>query len=416
MSNLSSDEISVRLLKNKNNPTLTANELSSLLERNKHKFIFYRYFGGMGGDFILNYLADNSPTILSQKDSRLMQDFYMNGWDLETRSANKYYFADTIFGHYFLYAGEKEIIEGSSEKWATNFEELAENILISGEGLSFAYPEHDFNSLLELDKHEDMRYLVKIHNFYDELKLFKDAKMINTAPVEWKKHCAMICLAKNETNCVYTKNDKKNRIETLRNMAEDLLDDPFSDQHAYKHNKSTLSSIETTNKYLSNIIENDEIPLYDNTIRMALQPDAFVLDMSTTPVEEINNVETLQRLYFSKFIDEENVDESAFDNGGYTATRTSYPRFDEYNITEYDFNDIANGEWISEFGIDAEEFRNAFDDWFDLNIEFLNKLGLHNHYLPQNSSSYVPRSKRMKERKPTGLVTRYNNGSNTRNY
>jgi len=73
MSNLSSDEISVRLLKNKNNPTLTANELSSLLERNKHKFIFYRYFGGMGGDFILNYLADNSPTILSQKDSRLMQ-------------------------------------------------------------------------------------------------------------------------------------------------------------------------------------------------------------------------------------------------------------------------------------------------------------------------------------------------------
>ena len=394
MSNLSSDEISVRLLKNKNNPTLTANELSSLLERNKHKFIFYRYFGGMGGDFILNYLADNSPTILSQKDSRLMQDFYMNGWDLETRSANKYYFADTIFGHYFLYAGEKEIIEGSSEKWATNFEELAENILISGEGLSFAYPEHDFNSLLELDKHEDMRYLVKIHNFYDELKLFKDAKMINTAPVEWKKHCAMICLAKNETNCVYTKNDKKNRIETLRNMAEDLLDDPFSDQHAYKHKKSTLSSIETTNKYLSNIIENDEIPLYDNTIRMALQPDAFVLDMSTTPVEEINNVETLQRLYFSKFIDEENVDESAFDNGGYTATRTSYPRFDEYNITEYDYNDIANGEWISEFGIDAEKFRNAFDDWFDKNIEFLNKLGLSNHYLSQNSSSYVPRSKR----------------------
>jgi hypothetical protein len=193
---------------------------------------------------------------------------------------------------------------------------------------------------------------------------------------------------------VYTKTGKKNRIETLRNMAKYIPNDPFLDQHEYKHKKSTLSSIATATKYLSNILENDEIPLYDNTIRMALQPDAFVLDMSTTPAEEINNIETLQRLYFSKFIDEENVDESAFDNGGYTATRTSYPVFDEYNVTQYDFNDIANGEWISEFGIDAEEFRNAFDDWFDKNIEFLNKLGLPNHYLPQNSSSYVPRSKR----------------------
>ena len=281
--------------------TLTVVELSTLLERNKHKFIFYRYFGGMGGEFILNYLSDNSPTIISQKDSKLMEDYQTDGWDFEARTANKHYFADTIFGHYFLFAGEKGI-QADEDEWATNFEELAENILISGKDLSFAYPGHDFNSLLELDKHEDMRYLVKIHNFYDELKLFKDAKMINTAPVEWKKHCAMICLAKNETNCVYTKNDKKNRIETLRNMAEDLLDDPFSDQHAYKHKKSTLSSIETTNKYLSNIIENDEIPLYDNTIRMALQPDAFVLDMSTTPAEEINNIETLQRLYFSKLI------------------------------------------------------------------------------------------------------------------
>ena len=416
MSNLSSDEISVRIEQSKNKRLLTANELSALLERNKHKFIFYRYFGGMGGEFILNYLSDNSPTILSQKDSTLMQDFYMNGWDLETRSANKHYFADTIFGHYFLYAGEKEIIEGSSEKWATNFEELAENILIDQKTLSYGYPEHDFNSLFELDKHEDMRYLVKIHNFYDELKLFKDAKMINTAPVEWKKHCAMVCLAKNETNCVYTKTGKENRIETLRNMAKYIPDDPFLDQHAYKHKKSTLSSIATATKYLSDILENDEIPLYDNTIRMALQPDAFVLDMSTTPAEEINNIETLQKLYFSKFIDEDPIDESAFDNGGYTATRTSYPRFDEYNITEYDFNDIANGEWISEFGIDAEEFRNAFDDWFDLNIESLHKLELHNHHIPTNSSSYVPRSKRMKERKPTGLVTKYNNGSNTRNY
>ena len=370
--------------------SLSIDELALLLEQNKHKFIFYRYFGGMGGEFILNYLADNSPNIISQKDSTLMQNFYMTGWDLKTKPANKYYFADTIFGHYFLYAGEKD----TSEKWATNFEKLAERILIDQKGLSYGYPEHDFNSLFELDKHEDMRYLIKIHNFYDELKLFKGAKMINTAPVEWRKHCAMVCLAKNETNCVYTKNDKINRIERLRNMIEHLTDDPFLDQHEYKHEKSALSSIETATNYLSNIIENDNVPLYDNTINMTLQPDNYALDMSTISAEEINNIETLRKLYFSKFI-EENTEESIFDNAGYKTTKSNYPTLDEYDITEYDYNDIANGEWIThEFGLDAEEFRNAFDDWFDKNIEFLNKLELYNHYIPKNSS-YIPRNDRV---------------------
>ena len=38
---------------------LTINELAILLERNKHKFVFYSYYGGAGGEFILNYIAEN---------------------------------------------------------------------------------------------------------------------------------------------------------------------------------------------------------------------------------------------------------------------------------------------------------------------------------------------------------------------
>ena len=69
MTNPSSAEVSARIEQSKNKQLLTVGELSTLLERNKHKFIFYRYFGGMGGEFILNYLTDNSPNIISQKDS-----------------------------------------------------------------------------------------------------------------------------------------------------------------------------------------------------------------------------------------------------------------------------------------------------------------------------------------------------------
>jgi hypothetical protein len=399
---------------------LTVNELAILLERNKHKFIFYSYFGGMGGEFILNYLADNVPNIISQKDSALMQGFYMMGWDFKTRTANKHYFADTIFGHYFLDAAQRNFINDSTEGWASTFDELAEKILTAQKGINYGYPEHDFNSLFDLDKHEDMRYLVKIHNWYDELKLFKGAKMINTAPVEWKKHCAMICLAKNETNCVYTKDEKKDRIERLLELAEWGEDDSWTGQHEYKHGRTPLSSIEIVTEYLSDIIENDDVPLYDNTINMALQPTNYDLDMTVTFAEEINNIETLQKLYFSKFMDEENTDEDIYNNAGYKVTKsddelTLEEYLSAYDVTKYDFNDIANGEWIAqEFGISAEEFRNTFDDWFDKNIEVLNNLGLSNHYIPTKSLSYIPRSERKDERKPSGLVTRYNNGSNTR--
>jgi hypothetical protein len=368
----------------KNNHSLTIDELATLLERNKHKFIFYSYFGGMGGEFILNYLTDNVPNIIKQKDAKLMEDFYMLGWDGGT---NKHYFADTIFCHYFLYAGMKS--ESSGITGASNFTELAEKILTGLKTDCYGYPEHDFNTLIELDKHEDMRYLVKVHNLYDELTLFKDSKMIRTNPGEWQKHCGMVCLAKNETLHVYSKEDKIKRISILSHLSKG--DDPFLEEINHKEVKKDAphNSIETVNNYLSKIIEDDNIPLYNNTISMALQPDNYGLDMARIPAEDINNKETLHKLYFSDFMNEDS------DNSFDTAT-ISY----NVRVSDYDFNDIGNGKLVKdEFGLDVEKFRDAFDDWYDKNIELLNEFRLHNHHIPKKSS-YVPRDKRY-----NGLVT-----------
>jgi hypothetical protein len=124
---------------------------------------------------------------------------------------------------------------------------------------------------------------------------------------------------------------------------------------------------------------------------MALQPGNYDLDMSVIPAEEINNIETLQKLYFSEYMNEDDTDEN-MDNADYLLTKTmSSSSWEEYyrgyEIIHYDYDDIANGEWVfDEFGLDAQEFRNAFDDWFNKNIEFLNNLGLHNHHIPKNSS------------------------------
>ena len=108
---------------------MTSNELSTLLERNKHKFIFYSYYGGMGGEFILNYIADNSPNIISQRDFKLMEESHKGGWEDSKVTLNKYYFADTIFCHYFLYAGLKSKTEDYVN--ASDFDQLADKILIS---------------------------------------------------------------------------------------------------------------------------------------------------------------------------------------------------------------------------------------------------------------------------------------------
>jgi len=402
MSNFKSQEdLRYIVESSKENQSLTIEELATLLERNKHKFIFYSYFGGMGGEFILNYLTDNVPNIIKQKDAKLMEDFYMMGWDGGT---NKFYFADTIFCHYFLYAGMKS--ESSGITGASNFTELAEKILTGLKTDCYGYPEHDFNTLIELDKHKDMRYLVKVHNIYDELTLFKDSKMIRTNPGEWQKHCGMLCLAKNETLHVYSKEDKKIRIKILSFLSKG--DDPFLEEINYKEVRKDAvhNSIETVNKYLSKIIEDDNIPLYNNTISMALQPDNYALDMSTIPAEEINTKEMIRKLYFSDYTDD-NSDTSF-------STPPDIP-YNELRVSEYDFNDIGNGIWIKEeFGIDIKKFRDAFDDWYDENIKLLNDLGLTNHHIPKKSS-YVPRKRPgYRERHPYGLVTRYRNGSNTR--
>jgi len=377
------DELSARIEESKNKQTLTVDELAILLERNKHKFIFYSYFGGMGGEFILNYLTDNVPNIIKQKDVKLMEDFYMMGWN---GGINKHYFADTIFCHYFLYAGMKS--ESSEIIGASNFKELAEKILTGLKTDCYGYPEHDFNTLIELDKHEDMRYLVKVHNLYDELTLFKDSKMIRTIPGEWEKHCGMLCLAKNETLHVYSKEDKKKRIEILSYLAKG--NDPFLEEINYKDVKADAphNSMETVNNYLSKIIEDDNVPLYNNTIAMALQPDNYALDMSTVPAEEINNKEMLYKLYFSDFMNEDS-DTTFVASSDIHLT----PLF--LKVSEYDFNDIGNGKLVEdEFDLDVEKFRDAFDDWYDKNIELLNEFGLKNHHIPKKSS-YVSRRKRL---------------------
>jgi hypothetical protein len=353
---------------------LTINELSTLLERNKHKFVFYSYYGGMGGDFILNYIADNSPNIIPQKHSQLMKD---EQWPniINLSLQNRHYFVDTIFAHYFLISALKSTSEEYTS--SSNFKELAERILIGLESYCHVYTEHDFNTLLELDKHEDMRYLVKLHNLYDELKLFKGAKIIRTNPGEWQTHCDMLGYLKNQTVYVYTMDDKKRRIESILASAEQKDPTLFVTNSRTQSSNSTNKDIShlSINEYLANIIDNDDIPLYDNTIWMALQPHNYKLDMAVTPAEEINNIETLQKLYFSKFI-----------NGDVDASYIEDPVTVDYDITEYDFNEIANGEWITrEFGLDAEEFRNVFDNWFNKNIELLNKFGLTNHYIPKES-------------------------------
>jgi len=379
---------------------MTSNELSTLLERNKHKFIFYNYFGGMGGEFILNYLADNSPNIISQRDFKLMEDSHRAGWKGQEVTLNKYYFADTIFCHYFLYAGLKEKTADLHQEMnhyvnASDFDQLADNILISLEHDGHKYDDHDFNSLFELDKHEDMRYLIKTHWWYDEIKLFKDSQKIHTVPRQWETHCMLVERSKNETNYSLRRKDKIERIKSLVQLAK--FEDPFNKIHEYNQQKGNPhTAIDIINKYLSDIIENDDIPLYNNTIQMAIRPINYNLDMTTTRAEEINNTETLRRLHFGG-----SPGEAYLMQLEPVMAYTAQPLPDGIDATVYSFNDIALGEWIArEFGLDADKFRKEFDDWFDQNIVLLNKLGLSNHHIPTKplrfnlAKLYIPRNNR----------------------
>jgi hypothetical protein len=325
----------------------------------------------MGGEFILNYIADNSPNIISQRDFKLMEDSHKGGWEESKVILNKYYFADTIFCHYFLYAGLKS--KTTDYVNASDFDQLADKILISLEHDGHKYDDHDFNSLFELDKHEDMRYLIKTHWWYDEIRLFKNSKKIHTVANQWETHCILLELSKNETNYSLRKNDKIERIKTLDRLAK--FEDPFNGIHEYNQQKGNpVTAIDIVTRYLSDIIENDDMPLYNNTIQMALRPVNYNLDMSTTRAGEINNTETLRRLYFSI---------PYLKNTESSMEYTPQPLPDGIEASVYSFNDIALGKLITrEFGLDIDKFSKEFDDWFDKNIVLLNKLGISSHHIP----------------------------------
>jgi hypothetical protein len=186
---------------------------------------------------------------------------------------------------------------------------------------------------------------------------------------------------------VYSKEDKKKRIEILSHLAKG--NDPFLEEINYKDVKADAphNSVEEVNKYLSKIIEDDNVPLYNNTIAMALQPDNYALDMTTIPAEEINTKEMLHKLYFSDFMNEDS------DTTVDIPPDTTYTN--ELKVSEYDFNDIGNGKLVEdEFDLDVGKFRDVFDNWYDKNIELLNEFGLTNHHIPKKSS-YVSRRKRL---------------------
>ena len=354
--------------------SLSVIELATLLERNKHKFIFLSYYGGMGGEFIMNFISDNSPSIINQKDATLMTK---TQWPdiINIKDNNKFYFPDTIFCHYFLVEG---LINVNLETYknATTFNELAEKIMSeavdgAGEPGHLGYEGHDFNALLELDKYEDMRYLVKVHHIYDELKLFKDSKIIRLVPNNWKTHCALVCKAKNETLHMYSKEDKKKMISYL--IRENDKFEAVHEQHS-KMKDHARTSEEQLLEYFSDIIENDNIPLYEHVIRMATFPRNFDLDLSKTSASELNSLKTIVNTYMSEFLDDD------YDDG------STNPPITDIEFTEYEFNELANGRWITkEFGLDAKEFKAEFTDWYRKNIELLNSLGFKNHFIPTKS-------------------------------
>lgn len=353
--------------------TLSIPELATLLERNKHKFIFLSYHGGMGGEFIMNYISDNSPSIIKQEDATLMAKTQWG--DNNIKDSNKFYFPDTIFCHYFLVEGHANV-NLESYKTATTFNELAEKIMseaVDGAGTPghLGYEGHDFNTLLELDKHEDMRYLIKVHHIYDELKLFKNSKIIRLVPNNWKTHCSLVCKAKNETMYLSFKEDKIRMIANIVRGNDKMVS--RHDQHSTNRDHAK-TSVKQMLEYFSDIIENDNIPLYENIINMALFPGNFDLDISKTSASELNSLETLVNTYMSEYLDDD-YDESS-----------ASPLITDIEFTEYEFNDLANGRWITkEFGLDAKEFKGEFTNWYFKNIELLNSLGLKNHFVPTKS-------------------------------
>jgi hypothetical protein len=129
------------------------------IKKNQHKFVFYGYRGGAGGEYVCNHISQN--------------DYFFNSKieNYDNRDNTSLFEDELMLGFFFDMCYEKNPNFGTIEKLTS--------ALVKYWGLNPCHYQDIFET-------QDKPYLMCIHHVWDWIpKLFPDAKIIVQVPEDW---------------------------------------------------------------------------------------------------------------------------------------------------------------------------------------------------------------------------------------
>jgi len=394
------------------------------IKKNSHKFVFYSYHGGGGGEFICNYLTEKTDYFYNKQIN--VNTYIKPG---ENRST----FNDVLFGGAFTNLAQKGIsslnYDGQGHKFwkysiisrwnpLYNIDFINKHIINTDGHVVEIDDEIYYNDIIEklfnynrdvpgIDdeiKHvckeftnQNKPYLIKTHGISKDFMYFKDSKFIElTIDKKWERYCDLLHTIKVVICPAITYKEKIDLINRV--IFRFKIGEPhWTDYRLAKYLKELdeFDSYELKQKAIDYIGEDflidDEKKLYTITVYTLLAPEFYRINLNDYNIDELNAMLLLIQLHRG-FIhrQETSLRELYMDIYMGEETHSSYNRLDDtffwerhptwteiFNPTLLNFGELFSGEWVEKaFGIDRAAYEKAFDTWHKNNIKLLNSYGI----------------------------------------
>ena len=393
------------------------------IKNNSHKFVFYSYPGGAGGEFVCNYLAYETDYFYNKQ--LVVKSFERKGAEppVIKPGENRSSFEDVLFGgaftnlaqggissHNFDGYGKWEWNDSAISRWNPAYDiSYINKKVVNTDGHIVDIPDEIYyNDIVEklfnykrdipgIDDmirdvcndftNQDKPYLIKTHGISKDFMYFKDSKFIELNPEKkWDMYIDLLHTIKVIICPAITYEEKIDLIERiiwrlnkgLSNWGDNKLDKYLIHQ-TYDRDELYKKAI---NYIGEDFLLDDKKELYTITAYALLIPEFYNINLNDYNIDELNAMMSTNYLHRGFIYRQEtylrNMYTDVFSSWFTFNFWGRHPQWKEiFDPTILKFEDLFNGEWVEKaFGIDRVGYEKAFNTWHKKNIKLLEDYGI----------------------------------------
>ena len=393
------------------------------IKNNSHKFVFYSYPGGAGGEFMCNYLAHETDYFYNKQI--IIKSFERKGAEppVIKPGENRSSFEDVLFGgaftnlaqggissHNFDGQGKEEWEDSAISRWNPAYDiGYTNKKIINTDGCAVDIDDEIYyNDIVEklfnykrdtpgIDDmirdvcndftNQDKPYLIKTHGISKDFMYFKDSKFIELNPEKkWDMYIDLLHTIKVIICPAITYEEKIDLIERiiwrlnkgLSNWGDNKLDKYLIHQ-TYDRDELYKKAI---NYIGEDFLLDDKKELYTITTWALLVPEFYRINLNDYNIDELNAMMSINYLHRGFVYRQETHLRNMYIDV-YSSWFTfdfwgRHPQWREiFDPTLLKFEDLFSGEWVEKaFGIDRVGYEKAFNTWHKKNIKLLEDYGI----------------------------------------